>query len=53
MQNGHNTKDLQTVGALAANECTGEQWELLTHSAGDLLETEDTIIFPPFKNECY
>ena len=35
MQNGHHTKDLQTVGVLAANECKEEQCELRSHSAGD------------------
>ena len=35
MQNGHYTKDLQTVGALAANECKEEECEPLAHSAGE------------------
>lgn len=35
MQNGHHTKDLQTVGVLAANECKEEQCELRSHPAGD------------------
>lgn len=45
MQNGHYTKDLKTVGALAANECKGEQCELHAHSAGDLLGQKRQLFF--------
>lgn len=52
MQNGHYTKDLKTVGALAANECKEKQCELLAHSAGNLLGQKTKLFFLFFVEEC-
>lgn len=51
MQNGHHTKDLQTVGVLAANECKEEQCELRSHPAGDWSGQYKQLFFLSNKNK--